>query len=1119
MAKTETVVDGFDVAYADTTAVIAGGRWTGSFGVVSQLGSNARVAVDSSTTASAALKSGSIFTIKDSFVMTRIATLPAANGATGPLVQAQLVVSNLDGTNFLMISYEAANNVLFMRVAYTDASAPLAFSLTNHRWLAMAEGAGATRFGVTGAAAGTTYWFTSADGFTWVQRATATTPAWVTTTSDSSIALAGSRDSGAANFVEWSNINAFPAAAPNAPTGAVATAGSAQASVAWAAPAVVGSSAITDYEVTASPAPATGLPNLLVGSAATSYVFAGLTNGTSYTFTVKAKNTTGLSVASAASPAVTPNSAATAPDIPTALTAVPQSGQVALTWTAPASNGGSVIIDYQVTVSPAPLSGLTSRLLGSAATSYVFTGLNNGTPYTFVVNAKNAIGLGLTSAASASVTPTTGSTVYTLIEQLVDTFSTDGSPSTSWLELDPSHLAVVSAGQLGVPVVSQVLTGLQSANFYQLAASRFVVQVFPATALSDLTLISLDSQTVGTSYRITFQGGQIIGSSLVNNLDVVAPVGKAWDLTKSCYVRFIDLGNGTVSLDYSADGITFQQLRTLPLPDWSVACKVTLGAFNNGGTTPLPTSAAPTVPTSVQALSGDGTATLSWLPPASIGSSPISAYRISRDGNDSTQTSNAGYTTDLPATSASFAFALLNNGTQYILSVAAVNAAGAGPLVTRTVQPAAAVAPPTPAATGFTIGTNAPTAGANTTIDFRTSTFSLDKWSVGTCISGYGSTPVQNDMQWRNLLAALGPLVYRCPVSYNGGNPVSSADSGDHNTSYVAILKTLISIKGIPFVVVGQDNPTAAIQNDNDFTGPAAGGIAQVFLNNGISVERWHLGNEPYCGNGRWATDVTTFSNRWVAGRDAIRAKIATAKFFGPGGGCKGNLSYKTTFRSIANPDGISWHAYDGTSTNWASQQYADEITTDRGAMPGLMYGCEEFNSDPGGNNTGAYDWRNTCFIANVIGKLLGNGAHAYQYSDSNGAKGIISDGSDGVAKYSRLPSYWGVGMWTGMNGQFRDAPRLSNGHMVSSTTSVAGCTAYACDNGKVVLVNNDGAASHSVTMNFGGVTTGTYDLWQTDKNAPFAPPIKKVAAAAYSGATLTLTLPSGTVTSLEMSA
>ena len=192
---------------------------------------------------------------------------------------------------------------------------------------------------------------------------------------------------------------------PGVPTEVTGAPGDRSVLLSWTAPASDGGSPITGYRITpwirdkAQPA-------VLTGSAATSHTVTALTNGTTYTFTVAAINAVGTGPQSAASPAITP-AAAAVPGAPTAVTGSPLDGAVALSWTAPLSDGGSAITGYQVT----PYVGTTAEtpiLTGSSATSHTVTGLINGTAYTFRVAAINAVGTGLESAASAPVTPTSG---------------------------------------------------------------------------------------------------------------------------------------------------------------------------------------------------------------------------------------------------------------------------------------------------------------------------------------------------------------------------------------------------------------------------------------------------------------------------------------------------------------------------------------------------------------------------------------------------------------------------------------------------------------------------------------------------------------------------------------
>jgi hypothetical protein len=89
----------------------------------------------------------------------------------------------------------------------------------------------------------------------------------------------------------------------------------------------------------------------------------------------------------------------TVPGAPTIGTATAGNGQVAVSFTPPASDGGAAITSYTVT---ANLGGITAT---GTASPIIVTGLTNGTAYTFTVTATNSVGTGAASIASNSVTP------------------------------------------------------------------------------------------------------------------------------------------------------------------------------------------------------------------------------------------------------------------------------------------------------------------------------------------------------------------------------------------------------------------------------------------------------------------------------------------------------------------------------------------------------------------------------------------------------------------------------------------------------------------------------------------------------------------------------------------
>ena len=391
--------------------------------------------------------------------------------------------------------------------------------------------------------------------------------------------------------------NAITAKAlPGAPTNVTAVPGNTLANVSFTPPAAGGGTPITSYTVVVMP----GGRN--VAGTGSPITVTGLTNGTAYTFYVKATNAAGTGPLSAASNTVTPLTIPGAPVIHTAL-AGPGSGQVSVNFTAPTSNGGSAIVFYTATVSPG--GGTTT----GTASPIIFPGLTNGTAYTFTVTATNAAGTGPASAASNSVTPRTVP---------------------------------------GAPTIGTATAGNAQAT-------------------------------------VTFAPPTVTGGSPITSYTVTSnPGGKT--------------ATGTAS-PITVTGLTNGTAYTFTVTATSAAGTGAASAASNS-VTPKTIPGAPTIGT---ATAGNGLATVTFTPPASDGGSPITLYTVTSTPGSYTAT----------GTTSPIAINGLPNGSSFAFTVKATNAAGTGPVsaLSNSVVPTNVVpAQPTPlTATVPPTGTAQPT--------------------------------------------------------------------------------------------------------------------------------------------------------------------------------------------------------------------------------------------------------------------------------------------------------------------------------------------------------------------------------------------------------------------------
>ncbi len=287
------------------------------------------------------------------------------------------------------------------------------------------------------------------------------------------------------------------------PTAAILPAGAATVPAAPAKPAVAplngsvrvtwvapnnGGSPITHYIVTpfigaTAQAPRTFNPTPLT------QVITGLTNGTAYTFKVKAQNAIGIGANSVASVAVK----AGAPATMAKPFAAPGLASARVNWVAP-SNNGSAITGYVVT----PFIGAAAqppRTFNTTAIAQLITGLTNGTAYTFKVQAKNARGLGLASPASLPVKPTAQPAIQLVMNATIgQPILVDNAGSTLYLFAPDAD---------ATPTVSNVLGGLRAAWPYAMWAGTVTMGAGP-----DVTKASAFTQPDNT--RLLSYNGHLL---------------------------------------------------------------------------------------------------------------------------------------------------------------------------------------------------------------------------------------------------------------------------------------------------------------------------------------------------------------------------------------------------------------------------------------------------------------------------------------------------------------------------------------------------------------------------------------------------------------------------------
>ena len=474
---------------------------------------------------------------------------------------------------------------------------------------------------------------------------------------------------------------------PGAPTGVIATAGNAQATVSFTAPAHTGgiahtgTVAITGYTVTSSPA---GGTDSNAGSTGLSHVITGLTNGTNYTFTVTATNSIGTGSPSSASAAVIPLSA---PSITSPTSASVGSTSATLGGNVTATGGASltavgVVYSVTSTNNNPQLSGTgVTNVTGTTATG-VFTvnatGLTANTGYSYAAYATNSQGSTYTSVVTFTTTvptPTLTFTTPTSASVAVGATRTNAATSTlfggsygaiSYTSSDPSKATVNATTGLvtGLAAGTTTITATQAAasgynatasNTYTLTVTIGTPAITAAPIASGITY----GQTLASS---TLSGGtaSVAGTFAFTTPSAAPGVGTAaqevtftptdiinYTTTTTTVNVTVAKATPTISVAPTASAIVYGQ--TLAASTLSGGSASTAGtfAFTNASTapsagtvgyevtfTPSNSSSYNTATTTVNVTVNKATPTITWATPSAITyGTALSATQLNASGS------------------------------------------------------------------------------------------------------------------------------------------------------------------------------------------------------------------------------------------------------------------------------------------------------------------------------------------------------------------------------------------------------------------------------------------------------------------------------------------------------
>ena len=435
-------------------------------------------------------------------------------------------------------------------------------------------------------------------------------------------------------------------------------------------------------------------------STATSFKVSGLTNGTAYQFRIAAHNAVGDGPATppvSATPVDVPP-VATVPGAPSSLVAAVApvsgvgSGEVRLSWSAPASNGGSPLTDYVIERSPAGGSVWTVVADGvSTSTSHLVSGLANGTAYQFRVSARNVVGDGPPSVA-VTATPRTVPTAPRSLAAAVAPTSGIGSGQVRLTWTAPSSTGgsaltdyVVQRSANGTSGWTTISDGVHSTTGYTVTGlpngTRYYFRVLAKNAVGTgpaSNVVNATPRTVPTAPRWLVPVVAPIarvGSGQVRLLWLPPSSTGGSAITDYVIQRSANGRTGWVTINdgvRSTTGYTVTGLTNGTRYYFRVLAKNAVGTGSASNVVNAIPRTVPTAPGGLLATPRSRSVTLAWNAPTSTGGSAVTDYVIQRSTNGVTWTT----VVDGVSTARTYTVTGLSSGVTYRFRVAARNGAG-----------------------------------------------------------------------------------------------------------------------------------------------------------------------------------------------------------------------------------------------------------------------------------------------------------------------------------------------------------------------------------------------------------------------------------------------------------